>query len=155
MSLNAVQFQAAQLLAEGKTEIQTAEMVGKSHSWVQKLKTQPEFQEALDDCKKQLMGIIQQAGKEDLLQEMREHRERLKKTTDLIHSVGFSLLQKIEKRVAEIEDDDLPARGITQNFKQAIESLAAGVTLENQMLGLDKLVEQMGTIQKMMGTPAK
>ncbi|MEA5559070.1 hypothetical protein [Nodularia spumigena] len=151
MTLNAVQFQAAQLLAEGKTEIQTAEMVGKSHSWVQKLKTQPDFQEALEDCKKQLMGIIKEAGKEDLLQEIREHRARLKRATDLIHSVSFSLLQKIEKRVAEIEDDDLPAKSITQNFKQAIESLSIGVNLENQMIGIDKLVGQMEEIDKLMG----
>lgn len=146
--LTPLQLQAVALLAQGLSEHEVAEALGKSRSWVQSVKRHPEYKKIKDASTDAVAEAVVQHAKEATLSDLEEIRNRFKLASDLIFESAYGYLEKIRDRIQTLEEEDVSPQRLGGSLKQASETLAIALELSKSAAGLDEVLEQLDAITK-------
>lgn len=151
MALDALQIRAAHLLASGETIDHVSRIVGRSPKWINNNKNDPEFREYLEAYTRELHQSIRHQGIEEYKAEIFRYRERTRRRVEAVDAISFKLLEAIEERLKDFDVAAIPARSLPTAIKQITEVVNLAQTWEEQMLGLDKLAQNMLKIEALGG----
>ncbi len=139
-------LRAVSLLAGGASEQETAEQLGKSRSWVQSLKRRDDFQLALtnarllgDNTVKEAFQEFQALTKEEYMQELRKFGRVHYDEGYRYINLGKKILTICEKRMADLDPDNLSIQGLCGLLKATQLTMKFGTDLLNDSLLVEKV----------------
>ncbi|MBP5976638.1 hypothetical protein HW132_28875 [Brasilonema sp. CT11] len=148
MSLSVKEQQAAEFLAKGHTDQETATLLGVSRSWVARHKKSSEFISEIESAKKRIRQIITEYTKIGILNDLEDFRDRFRYASNLVYQVSVSYLEKLKTATELLKDEDINPSKISSSIKQGVESLQISLEIEQAFLGLDELTEQVNDLTK-------
>ncbi|MBW4566006.1 MAG: hypothetical protein KME32_34000 [Mojavia pulchra JT2-VF2] len=148
-NLNEIQLKAADLIARGFTEMDVADMCGKSRAWIQKLKKDEIFQTTVAMFKKQIAESIRKASEESIDNLVTEFRGNSLETSRKLTSLGRKYLALLSDKVETMTPDDIPSKLVPNHLKIVAEVLKISQEIHKEILGIDQLVEELSDIHKM------
>lgn len=148
MSLSVKEQQAAEFLAKGHTDQETATLLGVSRSWVARHKKSSEFISEIESAKKRIREVITEHTKIGVLHELEDFRTRFRYASNLVYQVTVNYLEKLKTATELLHDEDINPAKIGSSIKQGVESLQISLEIEQAFLGIDELTEQVNDLTK-------
>lgn len=139
--------QAANMLAAGHSEAETADSVKVSRSTVQHWKRQPKFIELINSSRLTLNTSIAKEASEDAVsvRMVLEGLSALKCDEAAIGKRLWTLFDRVESKTLELieqsDSEDFSPRQIPSMIKASIELAAVGFTINDRVSGLEALVD--------------
>lgn len=146
MALSPKEQQAAELLAKGHTDLETAKSLGVSRSWITRRKKIPEFIAEIESAKERMREVITEHSKKSILDDLEEFRDRFRYASNLVYQVTVTYLEKLKTATELLQDEDINPSKISSSIKQGVESLQISLQIEQAFLGIDELTEQVNDL---------
>jgi hypothetical protein len=86
---------------------------------------------------------------DQLLKELLEARERVVTARDLIYKISTKLLTKLGGKVDEITIDEINSTNLPTAVKATSETVNLALTIDYGVIGLDKVIKEIGIIKKL------
>jgi transcriptional regulator len=147
--LTLLQIKAIALLAQGSSEHEVADALGKSRSWVQTVKRHPEYRKIKNTSVDAIAQAVVEQVKQSTINDLEEIRNRFKLASDVIFESAYSYLQKIHARIQSLEaSEDISPQRLAQSLKLGAESIVIALDLSKANAGLDEVIQQIDEIVK-------
>ena len=153
MTLNGKQLEAAELMARGLNDVEISKEINKTRIWVGQLRNNEEFLMYEQSVRENMVENAREMAVGNQMQDIQNCRRKARHVSDKIHNLSLQLLDKFEEKIKLLDADEIKGASLASNLKATCDALKFALDVDYQLLGVDKLLQELNEIKKASGNP--